>query len=115
MTEGGDAFVSGLDGYGSQPVVEGRYVRYVVDVVEGRFAGETVDTAVAVEELRRWPLVPPHWLYMPDHVTFAKTNTQPCGLPGWTGHSRKIVGWGNDPDPIAGWLAHVRGVLGEAA
>ena len=35
-------------------------------------------------------------------------------MPGWLGHSRQIVGWGDDPDPIAGWVAHVRGVIGEA-
>ena len=44
----------------------------------------------------------------------AATNTQPCPIPGWIGHSRQIVGWGDEPDPIVGWVAHVRGVVGEA-
>jgi hypothetical protein len=73
-----------------------------------------VETAVAIDELAHWPLVPPHWVYLHDNVTFAVTNTQPCLLGGWLGHSRQIVGWGNYPDPVAGWVAHVRGVIGEA-
>jgi hypothetical protein len=79
-----------------------------------RVAGQTVETAVVIDELARWPLVPPHWIYLHSNVTFASTNTQPCPMPGWLGHSRQIVGWGNDPDPVAGWVAHVRGVVGEA-
>lgn len=114
MSPGVDAFVLGLEELGADPTIDGQYVKYAVEIVEGRFAGTPAQTAVAVDELQRWPLVPPHWIYVPSDVRFAKTNTQPCGLPGWTGHSRNIVGWGSDPDPTAGWLAHVRGVLGEA-
>lgn len=87
---------------------------YQVEVVEGRFAGQTVETAVTLDELARWPLVPPHWIYLRDAVKFAATNTQPCPMPGWVGHSRQIVGWGSDAEPITGWVAHVRGVIGEA-
>ena len=25
-----------------------------------------------------------------------------------------IAGWGEDPDPVQAWLAHVRAVVGEA-
>lgn len=69
---------------------------------------------MAIGELSRWPLVPPHWIYLHDTVTFTATNIQPCPMAGWVGHSRQIVGWGNDPDPVAGWMAHVRSVIGEA-
>ncbi len=112
--QGPDGFTAGLSTYGATPTTVGRYIVYKVDVMEGRFAGQTVETAVAVDEVARWPLVPPHWIYLHHNVTFAATNIQPCGMPGWLGHSRQIVGWGNDPDPVAGWVAHVRGVIGEA-
>lgn len=109
-----DEFIAGLVTYGAAPTTIDRFVIYAVEIVEGRFAGEAVQTAVAIEELQRWPLVPPHWIYLPNTVTFAATNTQPCPMEGWLGHSRQIVGWGNDPDPITGWMAHVRGVIGDA-
>jgi hypothetical protein len=112
--QGPDGFTAGLATHGAVPTTTDRYVVYEVEVVEGRFAGRTVETAVAIAELARWPLVPPHWIYLHDDVSFAATNMQPCLMPGWVGHSRQIVGWGNDPDSIAGWAAHVRGVIGEA-
>lgn len=114
MMEGSEGFIAGLSAHGLVPTTLDRHVKYEVEVVEGRFAGHAVDTAVAIDELGRWPLVPPHWIYLHDDVAFAATNTQPCQMEGWLGHSRQIVGWGTDVDPIAGWIAHVRGVIGEA-
>ncbi len=112
--DGSDGFHAGLVAYGAAPTTIGRFITYKVEIVEGCFAGETVETAVATEELARWPLVPAHWIYLPVNVNFAATNTQPCAMAGWIGHSRQIVGWGDEPDPIVGWVAHVRGVIGEA-
>lgn len=109
-----DEFVAGLAERGASPTTVGSYIVYEVEVVGGRFDGQVVRTGVAVSEVSRWPLVPPHWIHLPDDVRFARTNTQACGLSGWTGHSRKIAGWGSDVDPTAGWLAHVRGVISEA-
>lgn len=111
---GPDGFIAGLATNGAAPTIIDRFIAYKVEIVEGRFAGETVETAVAIDELARWPLVPAHWIYLPDTVTFPTTNTQPCPMAGWIGHSRQIVGWGDEPDPIVGWMAHVRGVIGEA-
>lgn len=111
---GSDGFAAGLAACGAAPTVVDRYMIYVVEAVEGRFAGEPVSTAVAIDELARWPLVPPHWIYLQSSVTFASTNTQACQMPEWIGHSRQIVGWGDDPDPVVSWLAHVRAVIGEA-
>jgi hypothetical protein len=112
--EGPDGFTAELAAYGAAPSIIERYITYQVEVVEGRFAGQTVKTAVAIDELARWPLVPPHWIYLHDDVNFAATHTQVCRMPGWIGHSRSIVGWGDDPEAIAGWVAHVSGVIGEA-
>jgi hypothetical protein len=111
---GPDGFIAGLATYGAAPTTNNRFITYKVEIVEGRFAGETVETSVAIDELARWPLVPAHWIYLSDTVTFAVTNTQPSPIPGWIGHSRQIAGWGDEPDPIVGWIAHVRGVIGEA-
>lgn len=111
---GPDGFAAGLAAHGAAPVIIDRYVTYQVEVVEGRFAGQLVETAVALDELARWPLVPPHWIYLKSDVRFHSTNTQACTLPDWLGHSRQIAGWGNDSDALVGWVAHVRGVIGEA-
>lgn len=112
--DGPDGFTAALTAYGAAPTTTDQHVIYTVEVVEGRFAGQGVETAVAIDELARWPLVPPHWIYLANTVTFPATNTQPCPMPGWLGHSRQIVGWGNDPDAVAAWIAHVRSVIGEA-
>lgn len=112
--QGVDGFVAELAAYGAAPTVSDQHVLYTVDVIEGRLAGQRVETAVGVDELARWPLVPPHWIYLHVDVTFPVTNTQACTLPDWVGHSRQIVGWGTDPDPVIGWMAHVRSVIGEA-
>jgi hypothetical protein len=112
--DGPDGFIAGLVEYGAAPTTIDGLIVYKVEVVEGRFAGEPVETAVAIDELTRWPLIPAHWIYLAGTVAFAATNTQPCSLPGWIGHSRQIVGWGDEPKPIVGWMAHVRGVIGEA-
>ena len=48
---GPDGFTAGLSTYGPAPTVVGRHIVYKVDIVEGRFAGQTVETAVAIDEL----------------------------------------------------------------
>ncbi len=112
--EGVEAFVEDLEHHGARPQAIGGHVVYVVEAVEGRFAGEIVETAVDLSELARWPLVPPHWVHLPGEVQFANTNSRPSPLSGWVQHSRQITGWGRDTDPASGWLAHVRGVVGDA-
>lgn len=112
--EGVEAFIEGLDRCGAQPRVADGHVVYNVEPVEGRLAGEAVETAVEVGELARWPLVPPHWVHLSGEVTFSSTNSRPSPLAEWVQHSRQIVGWGRDAEPASGWLAHVRSVVGEA-
>lgn len=73
-----------------------------------------VDTAVAIDELARWPQVPPHWVHFPSDITLARTNSRPSSRPDWTMHSRNITGWGQDPDVGVALAGHVRGVLAEA-
>lgn len=116
MSEGSGAaaFAAALTRCGANPRELNGHIAYVVEPVEGALAGEIVETAVSIQELARWPLVPPHWVHLPASVRFAATNSQPSALPGWLQHSRQIAGWGRDADPAAGWLAHVRAVVGEA-
>jgi hypothetical protein len=109
-----DAFVDALDRAGAEPRITGGHVVYVIEPVEGRWAGERVETAVEVGELARWPLTPPQWIHLPDEIDFAVTSSRPSRIRAWTKHSRFITGWGRDPDLAATWLAHVQAVVGEA-
>jgi hypothetical protein len=68
--EGADGFTARLAAHGATPATIDRFIVYAVEVVEGRFAGTTVATAVATEEVARWPLVPPHWIYSPSMDAF---------------------------------------------
>jgi hypothetical protein len=114
MSDAVDQFVAGLDSLAAGPDRRGGLIVYQVEVVDGGLAGTTVETAVELTELANWPVAPPHWIHLPGRVVFARTNSQPSELAGWLKHSRQIQGWGNDARPIRAWLAHVRGVAGEA-
>lgn len=108
-----EQFVEDLARLGLRARVESGLVLYALEPVDGARAGTLVETAVAVEELARWPQVPPHWIHLPDNVNLARTNCRPSCRPGWTMHSWQLVDWGRD-DPGVAWASHVRGVLGQA-
>ncbi|MBC2586915.1 hypothetical protein [Rhodococcus aetherivorans] len=108
-------FIADLADEGHEPARCGDVVRYRVIPASGRYAGVQLETGVSVCELQGWPTVPPHWIHLPDEVGFAHTNVdvQNC-LPGWQRHSRDTGPWRMDRKPILVWIAHVRGVLGQA-
>lgn len=108
-----DAFAVQMARLGLHPRMEAGLVIYGIEPVEGARAGILVDTAVAIDELARWPQVPPHWIHLPGDVVLARTNSRPSPRPGWMMHSRQIADWGRD-DPGVAWASHVRGVLSEA-
>jgi hypothetical protein len=114
-TDGVTRFIADLDEEGHKPVRCGDSVRYTVVPAAGRHAGAEVRTGVSVSELQGWPTVPPHWIHLPDDVTFAQTNTdtQDCE-PGWRRHSRDTGAWNMTRKPILIWISHVRGMLGQA-
>jgi hypothetical protein len=114
MPDAAEEFIVGLRRCGATAQRHDGLVLYQIEPVDGRFAGEVVQTAVEVQELTNWPMVPPHWVHLPTDVVFAATNSQPSSLPGWLRHSRQIMGWGGEAEPAQGWLAHVRAVVGEA-
>jgi len=107
-------FVAGLASLAAVPDRRAGYVVYRVEPVDGQYAGDSVETAVEVAELANWPIAPPHWIHLPTGIAFPRTNSQPSPIPSWTRHSRQIAEWGTDPNSAQAWLAHVRGVIGEA-
>lgn len=111
---GVDGFVRGLTAHGHPVRQQHGLVLFPVVPIDGGLAGEDVDTAVDTAELGNWPGVPPHWVHLPAAITFSRTNSQSSSMPGWLRHSRSIKGWGDNPDPVAAWIAHVRAVLGDA-
>lgn len=115
-TDGVARFIADLEEEGHQPTRCGDAVTYTVVPATGRLVGTDVRTGVSVSELQAWPMVPPHWIHLPDEVTFNFTNTDTTDCqPGWRRHSRDSGPWDLTRKPIHVWLAHVRGVLGQAA
>ena len=114
MADPVEAFMANLAALGARPERRGPLIVYSVDVISGPHAGTAVETGVEVTELAGWPIAPPHWLHMDAAMAFEHTNIQPSPVGGWMRHSRQIADWGSDSDPGQAWLAHVRGVLGEA-
>lgn len=113
-----DEFVAGLRRCGTEARIRGKVVVFAVEVPVGPLAGTRIETAAEVAELAMWPVAPPHWVHLPETVTFARTNLDRTDcLPGWVRHSRQIVGWGlsDATEPAQAWLGHVRAVLAEAA
>lgn len=115
-TDGVERFIADLEEEGLRPTRCGNAITYVVVPAAGRFAGTEVATGVSVSEVQSWPMVPPHWIHLPDEITFVHTNTDTTDCaPGWRRHSRDSGPWNLTRKPIHIWLAHVRGVLGQAA
>lgn len=115
-TDGAARFIADLEEEGHQPTRCGDAITYIVVPAAGQLVGTHVRTGVSVSELQAWPMVPPHWIHLPDEVNFVHTNTDTTDCaPGWRRHSRDSGPWNLTRKPIHLWLAHVRGVLGQAA
>lgn len=114
-SDGASRFMADLANEGHEPVLDGAVIRYAVVPLGGRFAGEKVETGISVSEVQSWPMVPPHWIHLRDEIQFSATNsdTTDCG-PGWRRHSRDTGPWSLDRPAILVWIAHVRGVTGQA-
>jgi hypothetical protein len=113
---GVDGFTAEIVRVGGNPVVEHSLVTFTVTPASGAHAGAEVRSGVALAELHGWPIVPPHWVHLPAEITIGRTNATPSTMPGWLAHSRETsAGWGATGRHAIEWLAHVRGVLAEAA
>lgn len=114
MSPPAQKFVDGLAALGVEAQAVDGVVEYEVTPVEGAYAGTSVRTGVAVSELNRWPHAPPHWIHLPQAITFTRTNMQASPRVGWVMHSRSIRGWGTDRNSAQAWIGHVRAVVGGA-
>lgn len=114
MSDPVEQFVAGLASLGAAPDRRLDLIVYGIEPVDGAYAGRRVEVGVEVGELANWPIAPPHWIHLPAEITFARTNSQPSSLPNWMKHSRQVTDWGGDPQPTRVWMAHTRGVVGEA-
>ena len=113
MNQAIQGFMDDMAQLGLNPRVEAGLVICRIIPVEGAHAGVAVETGVSTDELTPWPQVPPHWVHLPEDITFSRTNSQASPKQRWLMHSRQLNGWGNEP-PGRCWAGHVRSVLGEA-
>lgn len=113
MKTGVEVFIQDMNELGFEATLEAEVVIYHVVAIDGAYAAEPIETAVATSEVQSWPHVPPHWLHFPACVKFSRTNSRPSPKSGWLMHSRQITGWGDAPARVA-WASHVRAVLSEA-
>lgn len=106
-----DGLLAGLGLLGAHPSISDGLVQFHVLAASGSYAGQHVSSGIGLDEVSSWPIIPPHWVHLPEDVRLSATNAQPSSKPGWLRHSRNIVGWGGCGDPVQVWLAHVRSVL----
>lgn len=100
---------------GAPARADGHRILYDVMAVHGALAGQVVTTGVSVSEVQSWPAVPPHWIHLPDSVTFTLTNMDDTDCPpGWKRHSREFNYTDTSVPPALAWLRHVRGFVSTA-
>lgn len=104
-------FVDDMTAAGAAAWIDGTQVLYKVQATDGQLAPEIITTGVGLADVQSWPAIPPHWVHLPETLTFPQTNEEATECPGWKRHSRD---YGN-PDPTVppalSWLRHVRGCL----
>jgi hypothetical protein len=112
---GVQGYVDQMNRAGHAARVVGHVVVMPVEAVGGVHHGEIIEVGVSVNELSNWPTTPPHWIHLPSHIGFARTNANAQEtLPGYLRHSRQPANWGEDPDSVHAIVAHLRFVLLEA-
>lgn len=105
-------FINDMNSAGAAARADGPRILYHVVAVGGALNGQTVTTGVSVSEVQSWPMVPPHWIHLPDSVTFPETNMDDIDCkPGWKRHSRDFSYTDMSMPPALAWLRHVRGVV----
>lgn len=105
-------FINDMTAAGATAWSDGPRILYSVVAVGGALSGETVTTGVSVSEVQSWPMVPPHWIHLPESVTFSETNMDETDCPtGWKRHSRDFSHTDMSVPPALAWLRHVRGFI----
>lgn len=111
-TKATQQFIADMTAAGASARLVGQQILFDVDAVDGTLRGQTVPTGVSVSEVQSWPMVPPHWIHLPNTITFAQTNADTTDCPpGWKRHSREFALTSMTIPPARAWLQHVRGVL----
>lgn len=112
LTGPAQQFINDMTAAGAPARAEGPRILYDVVAVGGALTGQTVTTGVSVSEVQSWPMVPPHWIHLPDSVTFTATNMDETDCqPGWKRHSRDFSYTDMSMPPALAWLRHVRGFI----
>lgn len=105
-------FIDDMTAIGATARVEDARILYEVVAVAGALKGMAVTTGVSLSEVQSWPMVPPHWIHLPDTVQFPATNSDTTDCPpGWIRHSRDFSFSDTSVQPALAWLRHVRGVV----
>lgn len=109
-------FIEDMAAVGAQVRIDGARLLYEVTAVGGALNGQEVTTGVSTDEVHGWPLSPPHWIHLPQSVTFPETNSDATDcLPGWLRHSREFGFTDTSVPPALAWLRHVRGFVSYAS
>jgi hypothetical protein len=105
-------FITDMTAEGAPARLVEQQILFDVEAVDGPLRGQLVPTGVSVSEVQSWPMMPPHWIHLPDSITFAETNADTTDCPpGWRRHSRDFSLTNMAVPPARAWLQHVRGVL----
>jgi hypothetical protein len=89
-------FINDMTALGANARADGPRILYEVVAVGGALNGQTTTTGVSVSEVQSWPMVPPHWIHLPDSVAFPETNMDDIDM---------------SLPPALAWLRHVRGFI----
>lgn len=112
VTAAAQQFIDDMTAAGAPARSDGPRIMYEVAAVGGALSGQRVTTGVSVSEVQSWPMVPPHWIHLPDSIGFAETNMDETDcLPGWKRHSRDFSHTDMSTSPALAWLRHVRGFI----
>lgn len=110
-----DGLIDGLRDRGFDVTREQRVVSWPLEVATGQLAGATVEIGVAESELSAWPGRAPHWIHVPNGLSFTVASpTRSSPRSGWTAYSRGDNAWGRQTDHVQALLAYLQAVL-EAA
>lgn len=105
-------FIADMAAVGIEVRVDGARLMYEVLAVSGPLGGQPVMTGVSRTEVQNWPQVPPHWVHLPETITFPETNADVTDCPpGWKRHSRDFQLTDMSVPPALAWIRHVRGLL----
>ncbi|MCJ1709533.1 hypothetical protein [Microbacterium sp. VKM Ac-2923] len=105
-------FMTDMADIGHPATIDGDRILYDVDAIGGPRVGQFITTGVSVSEVQGWPLTPPHWIHLPENITFPGTNVDVTDCPpGWRRHSRDFSFTDMSVPPALAWLRHVRGQM----